>query len=257
MTSPRTLSLAAGTVLDCAPDRAVEVAAEAGFDAVGLWFDPAAWSDATTVRVERALATAGIGALDIEPVILGRGADGGERLIDTAGRLGVANVLVASGPAPRDEVVRRVAGLAEIAAAVPGLMLALEFLPIFTIATLGEALRVIEEIGAANVGVLVDTLHLDRSGGSPDDLADCDRARFPYLQLADAGDRRPTTPAELREEALHGRLLPGDGVLPLARTLAALPGIPYRSNCARDHSTSATPTPSSGRWRCGWRVSGS
>ena len=48
---------------------------------------------------------------------------------------------------------------------------------------------------------------------------------LPYLQIADA-PARPPDPAHLREEALHGRLLPGEGDLPLAETLAAVPSVP-------------------------------
>jgi sugar phosphate isomerase/epimerase len=220
----RVLSLAAGTVLDVAPDRAVAVAAEAGFDAVGLWFDPESWDDRTTRAVHAQLDATGLAALDVEPVILGRGADHGERIVDLAGELGAAHVLVASGGAPPVEVAGRLAQLASRAA--PGVALVLEFLPIFTVASLPDALDVVSQVQAPNLGVLVDTLHLDRSGGRPDDLLAADRSAFPYLQLADAHAGRPSTTAALRDEALHGRLLPGRGVLPLVEVLAAVPAVP-------------------------------
>ena len=41
--------------------------------------------------------------------------------------------------------------------------------------------------------------------------------------------RRPSPPVverDLRDEALHGRLLPGDGALPLRAALAAVPDVP-------------------------------
>jgi hypothetical protein len=44
----RLVSLAAGTVLDVGPAETVTVAARAGYDGVGLWFDPDTWTDATT-----------------------------------------------------------------------------------------------------------------------------------------------------------------------------------------------------------------
>ena len=46
----RLVSLAAGTVLDIGPAETVAVAARAGYDGVGLWFDPDTWTDATTTR---------------------------------------------------------------------------------------------------------------------------------------------------------------------------------------------------------------
>ena len=224
MVGPRQLSLAAGTVLDVDPPRAVEVAAEAGFDAVGLWFDPSAWSERTTRAVAARLEATGLTALDIEPVILGRGDDPGDRIVDVATELGVANVLVASGPAAISEVERRLVELSERAPA--GLTLVLEFLPIFTVATLEDALDVVSAVDAPNVAVLVDTLHLHRSGGDPSLLTAVDRSLLPYLQVADAPAERPTSAAALREEALHGRLLPGEGELPLGEVVAAVPGVP-------------------------------
>ena len=75
--------------------------------------------------------------------------------------------------------------------------------------------------------MLVDTLHLARSGGRPDDLRRVPSRLLPYLQIADAPAEPPGRERDvLRDEALHGRLLPGDGALPLAATLAAVPDVP-------------------------------
>ncbi len=227
MASPggRVLSLAAGTVLDVGPAETVDVGARAGFDAVGLWYDPTTWTPATTRAVERRLRASGTVALDIEPVILGRGDDPGDDLIDTAAALGARFVLVASGPASRSAVVERVGQLCDRAAPA-GVVVVLEFLPIFSVATLNDAVGIVREVGYDNAGVLVDTLHLARSGGSPAALAAVVEL-LPYLQLADAPARlTDASPGQLREEALHERLLPGDGELPLAETLAAVPNVP-------------------------------
>jgi sugar phosphate isomerase/epimerase len=226
MGSARIMSLAAGVVLDVDPPGMVDVAAAAGFGAVGLWFDPATWTAATTTAVERRLVATGLTALDMEPVILGRGADPGDALIDIAAELGVRHVLVASGPAERAEVVQRFGELCERAAS-GGVIAVLEFLPIFTIGTLAAALDVVAEADHPNGAVLVDTLHLARSGGSPDDLRSVPPHLLPYIQIADAPTAPPATDRDaLRDEALHGRLLPGDGALPLAAVLAAVPDVP-------------------------------
>jgi sugar phosphate isomerase/epimerase len=224
--SGRLLSLAAGTVLDVDPAQAVDVAAAAGFGAVGLWFDPATWTSELGASVARRLQATSIVALDIEPVILGRGEDPGDALVDIAGELGVRHVLVASGPAERSAVVQRFGELCERAAPA-GVVVVLEFLPIFTIGTLADAVAVVDEVGEPNGGVLVDTLHLSRSGGSPDDLRGLRPGLVPYVQLADAPDEPPGRDRDaLRDEALHGRQLPGDGQLPLAEVLAMVPGVP-------------------------------
>jgi sugar phosphate isomerase/epimerase len=241
--SDRLVSLAAGTVLDVDPAQTVEVAAAAGFGAVGLWFDPATWTQATSASVARRLRADAIIPLDIEPVILGRGEDPGDALVDTAGELGVRHVLVASGPADRGAVVERFGELC-VRAASAGVVVVLEFLPIFTIGTLAAAVSVVEEVGEPNGGVLVDSLHLARSGGSPDDLRGLRPGTVPYLQLADAPAEPPGRDRDaLREEALHGRLLPGDGELPLDAMLAALPEVPVSLELRSAALTAAHPDP--------------
>jgi sugar phosphate isomerase/epimerase len=243
----RLVSLAAGTVLDVGPAEAVDVAALGGYGAVGLWFDVDTWTDATTRAVAERLDATGLEPLDLEPVILGRGTDTrddpGEELIDTAAMLGVRHVLVASGPASRAAVVDRYGELCRRAEPA-GVRVVLEFLPIFTIATLGDALGVVQEVGSPSGGVLVDTLHLARSGGGPADLAAVPAELLPYLQLADAPDRLDDpTPARLREEALHGRLLPGQGQLPLDQTLAAVPDVPVSVELRSQALMQAFPDP--------------
>jgi sugar phosphate isomerase/epimerase len=227
MIADRIVSLAAGTVLDVDPATTVDVAAASGFDAAGLWFDPMTWTDATTRQVAKRLAATGIIALDIEPVILGRGQDVGERMIAVAGELDVRFMLLASGPAPANEVADRFAELCDFAAGVaPKLCITLEFLPIFTVGTLQSAVEMVERVARPNAGVLIDTLHLARSGGHPDDLLAVDRRWLPYLQLADAPAAAPDSPEAWREEAMHGRLLPGDGVLPIRQVIDLVPGVP-------------------------------
>jgi hypothetical protein len=103
MTS-RLTSLAAGTVLDVDPAQAVDVAAAAGFGGVGLWFDPATWTAATTAAVSRRLEETSVVPLDLEPVILGRGADHGDalhgRLLPGDGALPLDAVLAARPGVP-------------------------------------------------------------------------------------------------------------------------------------------------------------
>lgn len=224
----RLLSLAAGTVLDVGPARAVDVAAAAGWRAVGIWHDPATWTVEVTTAVAARLRSTGLVALDVEPVILGRGEHHGVAKVRVAGELGARFLLLAGGPAGSDEVIEVLGTLADLAAAeAPELTIVLEFLPIFAVDSLSAAATVVAQVDRSNVGVLVDSLHLARSGGSPGDLAGFSPGLFPYLQLADA----PTVPMDgsvvgLRDEALFGRLLPGDGALPLGELLSAVPAVP-------------------------------
>jgi sugar phosphate isomerase/epimerase len=73
--------------------------------------------------------------------------------------------------------------------------------------------------------VLIDALHFSRSGGRPAHVSAVDPGLLRYVQICDAGPDMPRpddTPALIRE-ARTGRLLPGEGVLPLAELVAALP----------------------------------
>ena len=226
VTMDRLLSLAAGTILDVAPHEASHVAAAAGWPAVGIWFDAATWTHKTSVSVSAALRDTGVVALDMEPVIFSPDGDPGEALIDAAADIGARHVLVASRLPVSPAVVERFGALCDRAAAAH-ITLVLEFLPIFAIRSLAEALSVVNDAGRANAGVLVDTLHLARSGGTPADLAVIDPARLPYLQLADAPAVPPdATLRGLLYEAIDARLLPGDGELPLVDVLRMVPHVP-------------------------------
>lgn len=226
--SPRLLSLAAGTILDVSPPEAASVAAAAGWPAVGIWYDPATWTAHVATEVATRLDETGVIALDIEPLIFGRGSFHGQAIIDAAAQVGARFLLVASGLEDRGGVVDGLGNLSNLAVATaPNLTLVLEFLPIFSVATLAAAAGIVAEVGRSNIGVLVDTLHLARSSGTAADLDAFSPTLFPYLQLADAPlILADPSPAGLRDEALFGRLLPGDGDLPLAEMLRAVPNVP-------------------------------
>jgi sugar phosphate isomerase/epimerase len=226
----RTISLAAGTILDVAPVQAVDVAADAGFVSVGIWFDASSWTDAVADDVRARAADRGVDILDIEPVMLApadsAAVDHGEAIVDAALRIGARHILVAS----RDSDETLVAGrLHELCQRLAGsdIRLVLEFLPVLGVRTLPQALSIVDRVGDPRLGVLVDNLHLSRAGHQPADLLAIDPALLPYLQVCDA----PAVPADtdlsvLLHEALHGRLLPGDGTLPIGALLAAVPAVP-------------------------------
>jgi len=113
-----------------------------------------------------------------------------------------------------------------------------EFLPIFPLSSLTAARQVVAAHDPEVAGILVDNLHLSRSGGVPSDLVDIDPRRLPYLQVADAPADRPSDFGGLLNEALHGRSIPGEGALPVADLLAVVPAVPLsfevRSRALRD-----------------------
>jgi len=226
----RTISLAAGTVLDAGPAATVDVAADAGFTSVGIWFDASTWTDAVADRVRTRAEFRGLSILDIEPIMLmpagSSAADNGEAIVDAAIRIGARNILIASRDTDNGRVADRLRVLADRLNETD-IRLVLEFLPILGVRTLPQALSIVAAADHPCLGVLVDNLHLSRAGHLPSDLASVDAHLLPYIQVCDA----PSVPADdaraaLLHEALHGRLLPGEGGLPIAELLGVVPAVP-------------------------------
>lgn len=217
MTS-RLISLAAGVHPDLAPEDAVTVSAAAGWPACGVWFDPSSWADTTSREVRRRLDDTGLVALDLEPIIPAPDSkDHGERVLDAAVEIGARFVLFTSRLPDEAATADRFAQLVDHARG-SGVVLVCEFLPIFPLATLEAAHRVVAPHRVNEAGILVDSLHLARSGATPGDVREIETAepgRFPYLQLADAPTASPSDRAGLYDEAVNGRLLPDEGALPL------------------------------------------
>jgi sugar phosphate isomerase/epimerase len=97
-----------------------------------------------------------------------------------------------------------------------------EFARYTAVRTIGDAQRLLRSTGQANASIVVDALHLARSGGTPADVVSADGAMLSYLQICDARAGAPAVD-RLRWEAQNDRLLPGEGVLPLAELLRTLP----------------------------------
>ncbi|MFD8219792.1 hypothetical protein ACFV2U_40440 [Streptomyces sp. NPDC059697] len=78
-----------------------------------------------------------------------------------------------------------------------------------TVPDLPSALDVIRQVGRPDFRLLVDTMHIVRSGSGPDDLARLDPGVIGYIRLSDA----PLVPAipSYVEEAMFERMVPGTG----------------------------------------------
>ncbi len=101
-----------------------------------------------------------------------------------------------------------------------GLRLTLEFLPESAIPDLASAQRIVTAVGAANLGVMLDTWHFARTHGTGEQLRAVPRGLISGLQISDRREPPPGTPYA----PMFGRLLPGDGELPLVPLLRDLLG---------------------------------
>jgi sugar phosphate isomerase/epimerase len=78
-----------------------------------------------------------------------------------------------------------------------------------------------KHVAHANFKLLIDTMHFFRRGSDINDLAAIDINAIGYVQLCDAP--LTSTYSSYMEEALHERMVPGEGELPLRELLARLP----------------------------------
>jgi sugar phosphate isomerase/epimerase len=242
MTSARRpIALASGVIPETLGVAAVEAAARGGWDGVGLWVD-GHWTDRTTVDVRRALADAGIPAVDVEVLWIKPGPPDPEhvRILEVGAAVGARNALCVSSDPDRGATIAKYAALCAHARTV-GMRVSLEFGLFTEVKTIDAALSIIDASGDPGAALLVDPLHLARSGGTPADVAAVPRERFAYAQFCDAPATGPRAddPKGIIEEAVDGRLQCGEGALPLPALLDALPGhlwlaIELRSRALRE-----------------------
>jgi sugar phosphate isomerase/epimerase len=224
------LSLASGVLPEASPLQTVQAAAAAHFDAVGLWIDVATWTPRTTREVRQAVADSGLQVLDAEVLWLRLGPANPDHLhaLDIAAELGAANVLVVSSDPDAGATAEKFIALCEHARCMP-LRVALEFGAFTDVPTIDAAAAILRQAAQPNQALLVDALHLKRSGGSTAQVRSLPAQWFSYAQLCDAPMSGPgaSDRAAIRAEAVDDRLCPGEGELPLAELLAALPaGLP-------------------------------
>jgi sugar phosphate isomerase/epimerase len=104
-----------------------------------------------------------------------------------------------------------------------GMSVALEFFAYSAVQTIEEAHRLVMASKQDNAGILVDALHLYRSGGSAGSLKGIPSREILFAQICDA-PAQPPPPAGLSYEGRHDRLDAGAGDLPLVDFAKSLPG---------------------------------
>jgi sugar phosphate isomerase/epimerase len=225
MARRRELSLSSRTLPDASAAEMVSAAAAAGFDAAGFWVDPQRWDSSATRSVRERLADTGLGVLDVEVLTITPDVRDSalQRIIEIGAELNARYALVIGVDPEPSRVADRFARLCEHAAS-SGIRPVLEFMRFTSVRTLADAVEIVQTAGHPAGAVLLDMLHLARSGGRPEDLQGIDPDALPYAQICDAPAEPPSEePGGLIAEALQGRLLPGDGALPIQEILARLP----------------------------------
>jgi sugar phosphate isomerase/epimerase len=227
--SHRRISLGYLTVNGVSLAEHITVAAEAGFESVGLRLlgsrppEPEHFRNEATLReAEKRLADTGVTVLDSEIFWLRPDTDVSayKALFDVMERFKSRLLLVLSVDPDQQRLFDNFAALCE--ATTPyNILPCLEFCKITSVENLQQAVSIVQRTGQPNARVLVDALHLSRSGGTPEEVAQTDPSLFEYAQLCDAPARIPDLEG-MRAEPLD-RLLPGQGGLPLVELVRALP----------------------------------
>lgn len=94
---------------------------------------------------------------------------------------------------------------------------------------LGATWQRLKRLGLPNVGLVVDLFHIAAHGDDASVLDAIPAERIYEVQLCDMAEGvTPGDMAQLMDTARHHRLLPGDGILPVATFVAALQRKGYR-----------------------------
>ncbi|MBV9735812.1 MAG: sugar phosphate isomerase/epimerase [Acidisphaera sp.] len=230
-------SLAHLTVLGLPPPEVVRVAARTGYQHVGLRLiavTPTSpgyplMQDAAMMRATRAaLSDTGLSVLDVEFVKLTPEIDvtALEPFVAAGAELGASYIITAPSDPDLARLADRLAAMTDLSARY-GLRTVLEFFPWTVVADLGAAARVVEAAGRADTGILVDTLHFNRSGSTLDQLDRVPAWRLPFVHVCDAPVQDSYTTEELLHASRVERLPPGEGAIDIPGILAHLPpGIP-------------------------------
>jgi sugar phosphate isomerase/epimerase len=231
-------SLAHLTVLGCAPPEATRIAARAGYDFVslrtifmGLPNEPnydLAHNPLMLRETRAALAATGLKLHDIE---LARIADSVDvksyaPALETAADLGARRVIASVWTARRNFAADSLGHLCDLAAK-SGLDVSLEFVTWANLTNLRDAAGMCREVNRANLGLLIDVLHVNRSRILLNELESVPREWFHFAHISDAPREIPATTEGLIHTGREARLYPGEGAIDIAAIVNRMPEVPY------------------------------
>jgi sugar phosphate isomerase/epimerase len=237
-------SLAHLTVLSSSPMEMIHIAQRTGYDFVSLRLTAvtptehvyALQDDPAMLReVKAVLADTGVRVLDIELARLPPETEPGSyaAVLETAAELGARHILAQLPDPDRERATRRFAQLCDMALPL-GLTVDLEYPSWTETPNLRAAAEVVRAVNRPNAGVLIDTLHFNRSRDSVEELRQLPRSWFHFAQVCDAPAEIPDTTEGLIHTARSERELLGEGGIDVREILDALPAIPYSLEIPND-----------------------
>jgi sugar phosphate isomerase/epimerase len=215
------------------PAKFVRVACAAGFSSVGLRtkraapggieynYDP---HHADTAHLVSILDETNSSILYIETFDLKRKTDVQDALpmLEFGQAVGATRLSVSGGDTDFEIVAEKLAELVEIAKP-HGISVDLEFMPFHCVKSLSDAIEVVCGYGPTGGHILLDMLHIVRSGTAPLEISQMDPELIGSFQICDGPKEKPATAEALIEEARGNRLLPGFGEFPIKEAMRSLP----------------------------------
>src|SRR6202042_249911 len=226
-------SLAHLTVIRLSPPQVIETAARTGYDTVGLRLiggtetTPAypLTDDKPLMRAAKAaMAATGVGVLDIEFVRITPEIDVSslEPFAAAGAELNARYMITSAYDPDLSRFTDRLAAISDLASQY-GLRAVLEFFPWTVVPDLNSAVKIVEAAKRRALGILVDTLHFNRSPSAFDELDRISPSRLPYIHVADAPVQASYTTEELLHAGRVERLPPGEGAIDIKRILSHMP----------------------------------
>ena len=225
----RQLGLAQLSLLGSAPSELVSIAAEAGFDFIGARVRPVTdterpydlqpGSPLLKETLQR-MADTGVTVKDIEFLLL----DGSEqrdawlRMMEAGQALGASTLTVACSDTDPRRFADNLARMAEDGRSF-GIVPTLEPISYQAVRSIPDAAAFARQAGCA---VVVDALHLNRFGGTMEQLREATDL-VPLLQLCDGPVQAPGDRDGLVAESRSERGVPGEGGFDLPALVAAFP----------------------------------
>ncbi len=235
---PREFSLAYLTIPGTDPIEQIRIAAEAGYDFVSLRPIPMHLPNEPLFQfdkdkelfngIKQTLSASNIGLLDIELARVREdlNVDDYESAFSAAAELGATDVLSSIWSKDKVYYYDEFAKICDLAAKY-SLRVNLEFVTFAGVASLDDALEVIDKVQRPNAYIMVDTLHAHRSGVSAEDIAKVEDSKFGFIHLCDGPGPIPSIDdPSMIGVAREGRLYPGEGEIDLKGMLMAMPPNP-------------------------------
>ena len=207
------------------PPIVADAAGRAGFSHVGFTIEPDKWNATALRETKAAIAAHRLKILDVEVIWIPEGGkldDSHKMIIDAGLELDAPNALVVSSEPDKQRTAEALHQLCEWGKS-GGMRIALEFLKITAVQSMDDALEIIALTDHAAAALLIDTIHFQRAGHKPEELASVNPVLLPYTQICDGNFNCADNFESYLEDAIDLRSVPDEGDLPVREILHVLP----------------------------------